>query len=83
MPENDPLEDDAKEPVKLMVEHRLPWLAIGLAGGLLATVLASRYEKLIAANLELTFFIPVIVYMADALGHQAENVFVRNLEEKR
>ncbi len=73
------MEDDAKEPIRLMVEHRLPWLAIGLGGGILATILASKFESLLTANIELAFFIPVIVYMADALGHQSETVFVRNL----
>lgn len=79
MPNNIVLEDDAKESVTLMVEHRLPWLAIGLIGGIIATVIASRFEKLLVANIELSFFIPVIVYMADAVGHQAESVLVRNL----
>lgn len=72
-------EDDAKEPVRLMVRHRLPWLALGLAGGIIATILASNFEGLLASNIQIAFFIPVIVYMADALGHQSENVFVRNL----
>ncbi len=73
------LEDDSKESVTLMIEHRLPWLAIGLIGGMLATVLASRFEDLLSANIKLSFFIPVIVYMADAVGTQTESVFVRNL----
>ena len=76
------LEDDAKEPMTLMVEHRLPWLAIGLAGGIFATILASRFEELLTSNIHLTFFIPVIVYMADAMGHQAETVYIRNLGRK-
>lgn len=79
MVEGTVLEDDSKESVTLMVEHRLPWLVIGLGGGILATILAARFEKLLTANIELSFFIPVIVYMADAVGTQAENVFVRNL----
>lgn len=73
------LEDDNKESVTLMVEHRLPWLALGLLGGILATVIASHFEKLLTANIQLSFFIPVIVYMADAVGTQTESVFVRNL----
>mgnify|MGYP001608189507 CR=1 FL=1 len=77
------LEDDNKEPVTLMVKHRLPWLIIGLGGGILATILASRYEHLLAANIQLSFFIPVIVYMADAVGTQTESVIVRNLARRK
>ena len=77
------LEDDAKESVELMVEHRLPWLAIGLTGGILATLLVSSFEDLLTKNIHLSFFIPVIVYMASAVGTQTENVFVRNLARKR
>lgn len=73
------LEDDNKETVRLMVRHRLPWLAIGLTGGIIATLISSQFEDLLAANIQLSFFIPVIVYMADAVGTQTESVLVRNL----
>ena len=29
------LEDDMKETVSLMIEHRLPWLLLGLGGGIM------------------------------------------------
>ncbi len=77
------LEDDAKEPMSLMIEHRVPWLAIGLLGGIGATILASSFEKVLEKNLYLAFFIPVIVYMADAMGHQTQSVYIRNLTRKR
>lgn len=77
------LEDDSKESVSLMIEHRLPWLLLGLGGGILATILAARFEKLLSANIQLAFFIPVIVYMADAMGTQTENVYIRNLTTKK
>lgn len=77
------LEDDNKEPVRLMVEHRLPWLIIGLLGGIIATVFASQFEDLLRENIQLSFFIPVIVYMADAVGTQTENTIVRNLARRK
>jgi magnesium transporter len=77
------LEDDNKEPVKLMVRHRLPWLIIGLFGGMLATLLSSHFEELLTKNIQLSFFIPVIVYMADAVGTQTESVIVRNLARRK
>lgn len=80
---NPVLEDDTKEPMTLMVEHRFPWLAVGLVGGIGLTLLASRFESLLAQNIALSFFIPVIVYMASAFGQQTEIVYIRNLDKKR
>lgn len=82
-PENQILEDDTKEPMSLMFEHRLPWLIVGLLGGIGLTYISSRFEALLAKNLELAFFIPIIVYMADAVGSQTEAVYIRNLNKKR
>lgn len=73
------LEDDAKERVSLMIEHRVPWLALGLIGGIIATILSSQFEEILSKNIRLAFFIPVIVYMADALGTQTQSVYIRNL----
>lgn len=77
------LEDDTKEPMSLMIEHRLPWLVIGLVGGLGLTFISARFEELLSQNIALAFFIPVIVYMADAVGSQTEAVYIRNLNKKR
>ena len=77
------LEDDTKEPMTLMAEHRFPWLFIGLVGGIGLTLLASRFEKLLSQNLALSYFVPVIVYMASAVGQQTEIVYIRNLNKKR
>lgn len=73
------LEDDTKEPVFHLIEHRVPWLAMGLIGGIIATVIASQYEQLLSKNITLAFFIPVIVYMSDAVGTQTETIYIRNL----
>lgn len=77
------LEDDAKEKVSLLLKHRLPWLLIGLMGGIVTTFISSRFEVLLEKNLHLAFFIPVIVYMADAVGTQTESVYVRNLGREK
>jgi magnesium transporter len=77
------LEDDTKEPMSLLIEHRLPWLIIGLMGGLLLTYVSSKFESLLTENIGLAFFIPVIVYMASAVGTQTDTVYIRNLDKKR
>jgi magnesium transporter len=77
------LEDDTKEPMSLLIEHRLPWLIIGLLGGLGLTFTSSKFEALLSENIGLAFFIPVIVYMASAVGTQTDTVYIRNLNKKR
>ncbi|HUQ84924.1 MAG TPA: magnesium transporter [Candidatus Limnocylindrales bacterium] len=76
------LEDDEKEKVSLMIEHRLPWLVIGLVGGIALTLVSSKFEHLLSRNIGLTYFIPIIVYMADAVGTQTQTVYVRNIGKK-
>lgn len=73
------LTDDAKEHLSLLFKQRLPWLIIGLLGGTAASFIVSRFEHIISQNIELAFFIPIIMYMGDAVGEQTQNIYVRNL----
>ena len=67
------------EPVRRRFWHRLPWLLVGLAGALVAAVVVGRFEGQLEATVMLAFFIPSIVYLADAVGTQTETVVVRGL----
>lgn len=62
-----------------LVKIRLPWLVIGLVGGLSASVIVSKFELSLQENIALAFFIPVIAYMSDAIGTQTETIFIRAL----
>lgn len=70
---------DVHERVSRIVALRLPWLIIGLVGGTVASILVSRYESVLLNNIGLAFFVPMIVYMSDAVGTQTETVYIRNL----
>jgi magnesium transporter len=59
--------------------HRLPWLLLGLAGSMLATFVVSRFEQALSGKVAIAFFIPGLVYLADAIGTQTEAVAVRGL----
>jgi magnesium transporter len=59
--------------------YRLPWLLVGMAGSGLATAMMTRFEAALAAHIAVAFFIPAIVYLADAVGTQSEAVAVRGL----
>ena len=61
-----------------VAKSRLPWLFFGLVGGGISTFIVQNFQQTIREELALAFFIPVIVYMNDAVGTQAQTVFVRN-----
>lgn len=69
----------SREPVRKRLWHRLPWLLVGLAGALAAAVIVGAFEDRLQANIALAFFIPGIVYMADAVGTQTETLVIRGL----
>ncbi len=62
----------SEEPVAKRFWHRVPWLLVGLAGALLAADIVGAFEQQLQANVMLAFFIPGIVYLADAVGTQTE-----------
>jgi magnesium transporter len=59
--------------------HRLPWLIVGLAGAMLAAGLVGSFEEQLRDEIVLAFFVPGIVYMADAVGTQTETLLIRGL----
>jgi magnesium transporter len=62
---------------------RLPWLLVGFLGSFLATFVMARFEHLLEAHLAVAFFVPGIVYLADAIGTQTEAIAVRGLSLSR
>lgn len=61
------------------VKHRLPWLILGLIGGIIASHIVSSFEEVLQKNIILAAFIPLIVYMSDAVGTQMESFVIRDL----
>lgn len=71
-----------KAPLRTRVFYRLPWLTMGLAGGLVAAGVVTFFEKELEKNVAIAFFIPTVVYLADAVGTQTEAIVVRSLAMK-
>ena len=69
----------AEEPIAQRLWHRLPWLLVGLLGAMGATAIVGGFEHQLESNVLLAFFIPAVVYMADAVGTQTETVMIRAL----
>lgn len=72
------LADDDTESVGFLLRLRLPWLILGLAGGVAASYVVSHFEEILTRHVALAFFIPFIVYISDAVGTQTETIYVRN-----
>jgi len=72
-----------EDPPLRRVRHRLPWLLVGLAGSALATAAMATMEVTLQANVAIAFFVPALVYLADAIGTQTETVAVRGLSLTR
>lgn len=68
-----------EEPPMRRLRHRLPWLLLGLLGSMLATFIVARFEALLAARPSIAFFVPGLVYLADAIGTQTEAIAVRGI----
>jgi magnesium transporter len=79
--------DSNHDPIKLLatasawvhIKKRIPWLAVGLVGGLIAASVIGTFEGLVKEYLVLAAFIPAIMYMADAVGGQTQTIFIRSL----
>src|SRR3989344_4994924 len=71
--------DDDKYPVSTLALMRLPPLIIGLFFGIGLSFVTSRFEEVLSEHIELAYFIPLIVYMADAIGTQTQSIYVRDL----
>lgn len=81
---NDPHHDIMKAPAMVHFQKRMPWLMLGLLGGLVAAGVVGSFETALQAQIVLAAFIPTVVYIADAVGTQTQTIFIRwlALEEK-
>jgi magnesium transporter len=69
----------SEEPVARRFWHRLPWLLTGLVGAFFAASIVGSFEAQLEENITLAFFLPGIVYLADAVGTQTEALVIRGL----
>ncbi len=91
----DVIEEEASEDISLMAgvldqeiaedsalkisRARLPWLLLGLLGGLVSAMVINHFHGSIEQILALSFFIPVIMAMGGSTGTQAATVVIRGL----
>ncbi len=71
--------DIIRASTKEIVKARMPWLLLGLLGGIAAASIVGFFEKILSSYIILALFIPVLVYMSDAIGTQSETLIVRSI----
>ena len=69
----------AEEDVRHRLWHRLPWLALGLVGAMASAGLVASFEQELERTVLLAFFVPAVVYLADAVGTQTETLVIRGM----
>jgi magnesium transporter len=69
----------AEESLRRRLWHRFPWLLLGLLGAMASAVIVGAFEAQLEQKVLLAFFVPAVVYMADAVGTQTETVVIRGL----
>ena len=74
---------DADDSVLAQTKARLPWLLIGIAGGLLSSLILSGFEAQLAAVTALAYFIPLIGGTGGNVGVQASAIVVQGLANGR
>jgi magnesium transporter len=72
-------EESPADSVASVSGNRLPWLILGLAGGVLSAWVISHFTSSLREALQISFFIPVIAAMGGNVGMQSSAVMVRGL----
>ena len=70
---------ESSDSVWRLSRARLPWLLIGLLGGILGAQVIQVYEADLKLNYELAYFIPLIAAMGGNVGVQSSAIVVQGL----
>lgn len=68
--------------VFLLTRARIPWLFIGLAGGILGAQVINQFEGQIKTYPQMAMFIPLIAAMGGNVGVQSSSIVVQGLANK-
>ncbi|MFT5479739.1 MAG: magnesium transporter [bacterium] len=70
---------EAKDKVWVLSKARLPWLIIGLFGGVLSSIVIGQFDGELKENIQLALFMPLIMAMAGNIGVQSSSIIVQGL----
>lgn len=63
--------------------NRFPWLLCNIGGGTACAVLSGFYEPLLAAQLVLALFVPVVLALAESVSMQSMTITIHGLHAAR
>jgi magnesium transporter len=70
---------EADDSIIDLTKARLPWLVLGLLGGLGSVYIMRGFDEALATHVELFFFTPLIAAMAGNVGVQSSAIIVQGL----
>lgn len=74
---------DADDSVLAQTKSRLPWLLIGVAGGILSSIILNGFDAQLATLTALAYFVPLIGGTGGNVGVQASAIVVQGLANGR
>jgi magnesium transporter len=75
--------EESDLPVRISFIHRIPWIIFGLFGGLFTAKVIGGFEGVLQEHIILASFIPLVAYIANAVGVQTQTLFIRDLSTNR
>ena len=79
IPSSDKYKGALESSIWISFLRRLPWIILGLLGGFFAAEVIKSYESVLSKNLVLASFIPLVAYIANAVGTQTQTLYIREL----
>ncbi len=70
---------DSNDKLWRLSRARIPWLLVGLCGGIVGSRIIGSYEEQIQINPEMAYFIPLIGAMGGNVGVQSSAIIVQGL----
>jgi magnesium transporter len=70
---------ESTDKIWILSRARLPWLIIGLGGGLMNSFVIRGFENELSMNLQLALFMPLVAAMGGNAGVQSSSIIVQGL----
>lgn len=73
---------ESGDKIYALTRARLPWLIVGLIGGIFTSVILANYEPTLAELPKLAFFMPLVAAMGGNAGVQSSAIVVQGLANR-